>query len=118
MNQIRCMLALMMCALLTSAVRICTAATFTCPAGDVACLIAAIHTTNSTPEPDTIQLAAGRYLLTAVDNTTGGAGRMGCPRLLVPSPSKGRGLTGLSLNGRPARHSSASSMSRRLAISP
>ena len=70
MNQTRCMLALTMCVLLTSAVRICTAATFTCLAGDVACLIAAIHIANSTPQADTIQLAAGTYTLTAADNET------------------------------------------------
>jgi uncharacterized repeat protein (TIGR01451 family) len=73
MNQTRCLLALTMCVLLTTAVQICPAATLTCAAGDVACLIAAIHIANSTPEPDTIQLAAGTYTLTMVDNTIDGA---------------------------------------------
>jgi hypothetical protein len=70
MNRPRCMFGLTMCILLTSAVRICTAAMYTCPAGDVACLIAALHTANSTPEPDTIQLAVGTYTLTAPDKET------------------------------------------------
>jgi hypothetical protein len=41
------------------------AKTFRCPAGDVACLIAAINAANATAEPDLIQLAAGTYTLTA-----------------------------------------------------
>jgi hypothetical protein len=46
------------------------AAVFQCPAGDVACLIAAINTANGNGEEDTITLAAGTYTLTAVDNDT------------------------------------------------
>jgi uncharacterized repeat protein (TIGR01451 family) len=49
------------------------ATSFHCPAADVVCLIAAIHAANSTLEPDTIQLAAGTYMLTGVNNTTDGA---------------------------------------------
>jgi hypothetical protein len=44
------------------------AAGFACAAGDVACLIEAIHAANATGEADTITLAAGTYSLTAVDN--------------------------------------------------
>jgi hypothetical protein len=60
------------------------AATFSCAAGNVACLIAAIHAANATPVPDTIQLAAGTYLLTTVDNTTDGAN--GLPSVTGPPP--------------------------------
>jgi uncharacterized repeat protein (TIGR01451 family) len=89
MNQTRCLLTLTMCVLLTSAVRISTAATFTCETSGVACLIVAIHVANSTPEPDTIQLAAGTYLLTAVDNTTVGAN--GLPSVTSPITLQGVG---------------------------
>src|SRR5262249_22666778 len=46
------------------------AAVFQCGAGDVACLIGAIHAANADSAADTIQLAAGTYTLTAPDNTT------------------------------------------------
>jgi hypothetical protein len=49
------------------------AAGFVCAAGDVACLIAAIHAANANGEENTITLAAGAYTLTAVDNDTDGA---------------------------------------------
>ncbi|MCW5891068.1 MAG: hypothetical protein KIT14_11020 [bacterium] len=42
------------------------AATFDIGAGDVAALVAAIDSANGTPEADTINLAAGAYVLTAV----------------------------------------------------
>jgi hypothetical protein len=54
------------------------AADFTCPAGDVACLIAAITTANGNGQANTITLAGGTfddpqaYTLMAVDNTTDG----------------------------------------------
>jgi hypothetical protein len=48
------------------------AALFNCPAGDVACLIAAIESANANPDADTIELAAGDYELTVVDNDTDG----------------------------------------------
>jgi hypothetical protein len=60
-------------AILTIVVPMCPAATFTCAGGDVACLIAVMHLANRTPETDTIQLAAGTYTLTTVDNSTDGA---------------------------------------------
>jgi hypothetical protein len=70
----RYMVCSFLCAvLLTTAVQISPAATLTCAAGDVACLIAAIHIANSTPEADTIQLTSGTYTLTTVDNMTDGA---------------------------------------------
>jgi hypothetical protein len=46
------------------------AAVFSCGSGDVACLITALNTANSNTEADTINLAAGTYTLTAVNNTT------------------------------------------------
>jgi hypothetical protein len=48
------------------------AAEYTCAAGDVACVITALHAANATGEADTITLAAGTYSLTAVDNDTEG----------------------------------------------
>ena len=48
------------------------AATFTCAAGDVSCLITSIATANATPEPDIIQLAAGSYSLTDVQSYADG----------------------------------------------
>jgi Domain of unknown function (DUF4214) len=48
------------------------AAEFACAAGDVACLIAAIHAANANGEVNTITLAAGTYSLTTVDNTSDG----------------------------------------------
>lgn len=48
------------------------AADFMCPAGDVACLKAAITTANGNGDVNTITLAAGTYALTTVDNTIEG----------------------------------------------
>jgi hypothetical protein len=48
------------------------AKTFHCRAGDVQCLIDAIHTANANGEKNTIRLEAGTYTLTAVDNMTDG----------------------------------------------
>ena len=48
------------------------AAEVTCAAGDVACLIAAVHTANATGKADTITLEAGTYTLTAVDHDADG----------------------------------------------
>src|SRR5262245_57194966 len=48
------------------------AAEFACAAGDVACLITAIHAANTNEEANTITLAAGLYTLTAVGNNTDG----------------------------------------------
>jgi hypothetical protein len=50
------------------------AATFTCAAGDVQCLIIAINQANANLQPEnTIQLEAGTYTLMNVDNNTDGA---------------------------------------------
>jgi hypothetical protein len=75
------------------------AAVFQCPAGDVACLIAAINTANGNGEEDTIELAAGTYTLTAVDNETDGPN--GTPSItsqinLNSSDTGGAGKGGLS----------------------
>src|SRR5262245_37091195 len=48
------------------------AAVFNIAAGDVAALISAISTANGNNQDDTINLAAGTYTLTAVDNETDG----------------------------------------------
>jgi len=48
------------------------AAEFACAAGDVACLISAIHAANANGTANTLTLAAGLYTLTAVDNTPDG----------------------------------------------
>jgi hypothetical protein len=65
------------------------AADFSCPAGDVTCLIAAINTANGNGEDDTITLAAGTYTLTAVDNTTDGDN--GLPSITSPITIQGAG---------------------------
>lgn len=56
------------------------AASLTVPCNDIPALIAAINTANSTPEPDTIQLADDcTYLLDSVDNTGAEFGPNGLP---------------------------------------
>ncbi len=49
-----------------------SAAVFNCPAGDVACLIGAINTANGNADADTINLAAGNYTLTEMNNQVDG----------------------------------------------
>jgi hypothetical protein len=44
------------------------ATTFHCDAGDIPCLIDAIHVANANGDENTIRLAAGTYTLTAIDN--------------------------------------------------
>jgi hypothetical protein len=72
MRQSRVMFSLCLGLLLYPAIRLCSSAAFTCGTSDVACLIASITAANRTPEPDTIRLAAGIYMLTAMDNNTDG----------------------------------------------
>jgi hypothetical protein len=66
------------------------AATFTCPGGDSACLIAAIQAANASPDPDTIVLAAGTYPLTTVQYTGRGQA-YGLPGILTPVTIRGAG---------------------------
>jgi hypothetical protein len=66
------------------------AAVFNCASGDVACLISAITSANSTPEADTITLAAGTYTLTVVNNTTDEAN--GLPSITSPIAITGAGI--------------------------
>ena len=49
------------------------AAEFFCASGDVTCLIAAINKANQNGKNNTINLEAGEYTLTTVDNVTEGA---------------------------------------------
>jgi hypothetical protein len=65
------------------------AAVFQCPAGDAPCLIASINTANGNGEDDTIQLEAGTYILTAVDNETDGPN--GLPSITSPITITGAG---------------------------
>ena len=53
--------------------RLSHAAEFSCAAGDVACLRAAINAANGNGEANTPTLEAGTYTVTAVDNLTDGA---------------------------------------------
>jgi hypothetical protein len=53
--------------------RLSQAAEFSCPAGDVACLRAAINAANANGEVNTLTLEAGTYTVTAVDNLIDGA---------------------------------------------
>jgi hypothetical protein len=61
---------------------VCQAADFTCPAGDVLCLIKAINAANSNGETNTITLAAGTYPLKEVHNNTDGPN--GLPSITSP----------------------------------
>jgi hypothetical protein len=65
------------------------AKTFTCDAGDVDCLIAAITEANANGQTNTIRLAAGTYTLTEVDNTTEGPN--GLPSITSPLTITGAG---------------------------
>jgi hypothetical protein len=89
MRPSRIVLCLLLGLLLYPAIRLCSAATLTCGTSDVACLIAAITAANRTPEPDTIRLVAGTYLLTTVDNMTNGAN--GLPSVTSPITLQGVG---------------------------
>src|SRR5215510_9881578 len=60
------------------------AKTFHCSAGDVQCLIDAIHDANANGTTNRIRLEAGTYTLTAVDNDTDG--RNGLPSITSPRP--------------------------------
>jgi hypothetical protein len=68
------------------------AAVFNVAAGDVAGLISAINTANGNNEDDTINLAAGTYTLTAVNNDTDGSN--GLPSI----------TTALTIHGAGANH--------------
>lgn len=66
---------------------------FDCAAGDVRCLIQAINAANAdTRNRDTINLAAGTYTLTAVDNTTDGPN--GLPSIKGPITLNGAADSG------------------------
>src|SRR5262245_28209827 len=58
------------------------AARFSCPSGNVTCLIASINTANLTSDEDTIFLEPGTYTLTSVDNDTDGPN--GLPSITTP----------------------------------
>ena len=65
------------------------AAVFTCAAGDVACLIAAINTANANGEVNLIRLESGAYTLTAENNSTDGSN--GLPSITSPLTIGGDG---------------------------
>src|SRR5919197_1707118 len=66
------------------------ARTFHCRAGDVACLIASINAANASGKANEIDLEAGIYTLTAVDNSTEGVN--GLPMVASPLTITGGGL--------------------------
>ena len=66
------------------------AALFICASGDVACLIAAIDTSNANGESNLIRLAAGTYTLTAANNDTDGSN--GLPSITSPLTIGGNGF--------------------------
>jgi hypothetical protein len=68
------------------------AAVFNVAAGDVAGLISAINTANGNNEDDTINLAAGTYTLTAVNNDTDGSN--GLPSITTALTIHGAGANG------------------------
>jgi hypothetical protein len=67
------------------------AKTFQCAAGDVPCLIAAIHAANANGQANTIRLAAGTYLLTAVEGSATPADANGLPVITSVLTITGRG---------------------------
>ena len=67
------------------------AETFACGAGDVACLMAAITEANANGQTNTIDLEAGTYTLTTVDNETDGPN--GLPSITSPLTIRGVGVT-------------------------
>jgi hypothetical protein len=71
------------------------AADFTCSGGDVACLIAAINQANANGHKNTIELQAGAYNLTAVDNDTNGPN--GLPSITSTLTIKGAGANATSI---------------------
>ena len=73
------------------------AADFHCSAGDVPCLIAAIHTANGNGEGDTIVLDAGTYTLTAVDNEDSGPSAL--PSITSDITIQGAGATATVIDG-------------------
>jgi hypothetical protein len=74
-----------------------SAKTFPCGAGDVQCLIDAIHEANANGQRNTIRLAAGTYTLTAVDNTTDADGPNGLPSITGKIILRGTGAETTSL---------------------
>ena len=60
------------------------AKSFWCGAGDVPCLIAAIHAANANGQRNTIRLEAGTYTLTAIENMTSVANVNGLPVITSP----------------------------------
>jgi hypothetical protein len=64
-------------------------ASFRCTAADVACLISAINIANANGQVNTITLAAGTYMLTAIDNTIEGPN--GLPSITSPLTIRGAG---------------------------
>src|SRR5439155_16472829 len=75
------------------------AATFTCTAGDVACLIAAINTANVNGQANTITLAAGTYSLTVVDNFNNGPNGLPAISSRLTVTGAGAGSTIIAGNG-------------------
>jgi hypothetical protein len=68
--------------------------TFNIANGDVAGLIAAINSANSTPDPDVINLApGGSYTLTAASQVDGFTGDTGLPFVVRPLTIRGFGAT-------------------------
>jgi len=68
------------------------AVVLTCPSGDVACLIQAINTANENGQENTIELEAGIYSLTAINNMTDGPNGL-------PSITSTLTITGAELEG-------------------
>jgi hypothetical protein len=67
------------------------AAVVECESSDVACLIAAINTTNASGGANTIRLQPGTYTLTAPDNSTPADGSNGLPLITRPLTIVGAG---------------------------
>jgi hypothetical protein len=72
---------------------------FTCAAGDVSCLIEAIHAANDTGEANTLTLEAGLYTLTVADNFTDGPN--GLPSITGSLTIQGAGAQGTILERAP-----------------
>src|SRR5262245_40317950 len=69
------------------------AATFSCGAGNLACLVNAINASNANGQANTVTLAAGSYTITRANNTSDDDGGNGLPVVTGQIVIKSSGAT-------------------------